>query len=234
MLSGVRGGLAVGDARRLGLLRRGVRLVARHRRDHDAHRAAGNAQGRLRRRACDRLHSPPAAALDILIPPSIILVIYAAIAEQSVPKLFAAGLVPGLVLTALYMVVALAVANVKPHYAPDGESVPLARADRRAARALAVPRAVRRHHRRHLCRHLQPDRGGLDRRRSAPSCSASSAAGWAVATLLRAIENSVATSGVLFVIVIGANLFSFFIVQTQLPDLLADGAQRAESVGDRR
>ena len=44
---------------------------------------------------------------DILIPPSIILVIYAAIAELSVPKLFAAGLIPGLVLTALYMMVAL-------------------------------------------------------------------------------------------------------------------------------
>ena len=39
---------------------------------------------------------------DILIPPSIILVIYAAIAELSLPKLLAAGLVPGLVLTALY------------------------------------------------------------------------------------------------------------------------------------
>ena len=42
---------------------------------------------------------------DILIPPSIILVIYAAIAEQSVPKLFAAGLIPGLVLTLLYIMV---------------------------------------------------------------------------------------------------------------------------------
>ena len=46
-------------------------------------------------------------SLGILIPPSIILVIYAAISEQSVPRLFAAGLVPGLVLTALYMLVAL-------------------------------------------------------------------------------------------------------------------------------
>ena len=41
-------------------------------------------------------------SLGILIPPSIILVIYAAISEESVPRLFAAGLVPGLVLTALY------------------------------------------------------------------------------------------------------------------------------------
>jgi tripartite ATP-independent transporter DctM subunit len=43
--------------------------------------------------------------------------------------------------------------------------------------------------------------------------------------LRRAIENSVIVSGVLFVIVMGANLFSFFIVQTHLPDLLLDTAR---------
>src|SRR6185436_5489989 len=59
---------------------------------------------------------------DILIPPSIILVIYAAIAELSVPKLLAAGLIPGLVLTALYMLVALIVVHVRPDYAPDRDS----------------------------------------------------------------------------------------------------------------
>jgi TRAP-type C4-dicarboxylate transport system permease large subunit len=42
---------------------------------------------------------------------------------------------------------------------------------------------------------------------------------------LRAIENTVVVSGLLFVIVIGANLFSFFIVQTHLPELLLDGAR---------
>jgi TRAP-type C4-dicarboxylate transport system permease large subunit len=59
------------------------------------------------------------AAADILIPPSIILVIYAAIAELSVPRLLAAGLIPGLVLTGLYAMVALAVVHVRPDYAPD-------------------------------------------------------------------------------------------------------------------
>ena len=43
--------------------------------------------------------------------------------------------------------------------------------------------------------------------------------------LVRAIESTVIVSGVLFVIVIGANLFSFFIVQTHLPDLLLEGAK---------
>ena len=46
-----------------------------------------------------------------------------------------------------------------------------------------------------------------------------------VRDVLVAIESTVIVSGVLFVIVIGANLFSFFIVQTHLPDLLLDAAQ---------
>ena len=39
-------------------------------------------------------------------------------AEQTVPKLFAAGLVPGLVLTVLSITVALAVAYARPAYDP--------------------------------------------------------------------------------------------------------------------
>jgi len=44
-------------------------------------------------------------SLGILIPPSIILVIYAIIAEQSVQKLFAAALIPSILLTLFYRVV---------------------------------------------------------------------------------------------------------------------------------
>ena len=56
---------------------------------------------------------------DISIPPSIILVIYAAIAELSVPKPLAAGLIsPGLARIA----VALAVVHVRLDDAPDSEN----------------------------------------------------------------------------------------------------------------
>ncbi|VFR32471.1 TRAP-type C4-dicarboxylate transport system, large permease component [plant metagenome] len=40
-------------------------------------------------------------AIDAIIPPSIPLIIYAAAAQESVPKLYAAGLVPGLVIAAI-------------------------------------------------------------------------------------------------------------------------------------
>ncbi|PKL03432.1 MAG: C4-dicarboxylate ABC transporter permease [Synergistetes bacterium HGW-Synergistetes-2] len=45
--------------------------------------------------------------LGILIPPSIPLILYGAITEESVGKLFIAGVVPGLVLTALFIVYAV-------------------------------------------------------------------------------------------------------------------------------
>lgn len=43
--------------------------------------------------------------------------------------------------------------------------------------------------------------------------------------LLRAIESTVVVSGLLFLIVMGANLFSSFVVQTHMPELLLDGAR---------
>ncbi|MGA0840258.1 MAG: TRAP transporter large permease, partial [Pseudomonadales bacterium] len=44
-----------------------------------------------------------ASTLGLLIPPSIIMIVYGVAAEVSIPKLFAAGLVPGLVLAGLFM-----------------------------------------------------------------------------------------------------------------------------------
>ena len=49
--------------------------------------------------------------------------------------------------------------------------------------------------------------------------------------LLHAIENTVVTSGILFVIIFGANLFSFFMVQSRLPHILADGAHAMDLSG---
>ena len=42
--------------------------------------------------------------------------------------------------------------------------------------------------------------------------------------MLHSIESTITISGILFIIVFGANLFYFFMVQTQLPNLLAEGA----------
>lgn len=46
-----------------------------------------------------------AGTLGILLPPSIVMVVYAAVTETSVGKLFMAGVIPGLLLTLLMMIV---------------------------------------------------------------------------------------------------------------------------------
>lgn len=58
--------------------------------------------------------------LGILIPPSIILVIYAVIAEQSIGKLFMAAFVPGAMAVALYIGVIAMFASIFPDQAPAG------------------------------------------------------------------------------------------------------------------
>src|ERR687897_615623 len=59
-----------------------------------------------------------AGTLGILIPPSVILAIYALVAEQPLPTLFAAALIPGLLLAALYIVVVTIIARVRPAWTP--------------------------------------------------------------------------------------------------------------------
>jgi C4-dicarboxylate transporter DctM subunit len=169
-------------------------------------------------------------SLGILIPPSIILVIYAAIADQSVPRLFAAGLLPGLVLMALYMLVVVIVAHVRKDYAPAGGSATI----RERLAAMRGPWQ--------FLALFTVTIGGIYAGIFSPTEAASVGAFGAIvlgvfgrrlslAALLHGIENTVVTCGLLFVIIFGANLFSFFMVQTQLPTLLAEGAHAANLSG---
>ena len=56
--------------------------------------------------------------LGILIPPSILLIVYGAQAGESVVKLYAGALIPGFLLAALYIVYIIGVAIAKPKLAP--------------------------------------------------------------------------------------------------------------------
>lgn len=56
--------------------------------------------------------------LGILIPPSIITIVYAATAQISVGKMFAAGIVPGMVLSGLYVSYVVIRAMLNPSLAP--------------------------------------------------------------------------------------------------------------------
>ena len=56
--------------------------------------------------------------LGILIPPSVMLIVYAAVAGESIVKLYAAAMLPGFFLTFLYLVYILGWAIINPKIAP--------------------------------------------------------------------------------------------------------------------
>ncbi|WP_298597178.1 TRAP transporter large permease subunit [uncultured Limnohabitans sp.] len=56
--------------------------------------------------------------LGILIPPSVMLIVYGATAGVSVVKLYAGAFFPGLMLATLYVIYVVVIAKIKPHMAP--------------------------------------------------------------------------------------------------------------------
>lgn len=60
--------------------------------------------------------------LGILIPPSIVMILYGALVEANIARLFMAGLIPGIVLAGVFMVyIAIRIA-LNPALAPEGQS----------------------------------------------------------------------------------------------------------------
>ena len=57
-------------------------------------------------------------ALGFLIPPSVLMILYAYLAKESVGALFAAGLIPGLMLAGIYMLYVVVMSMIKPSLAP--------------------------------------------------------------------------------------------------------------------
>jgi tripartite ATP-independent transporter DctM subunit len=66
-----------------------------------------------------------AGTLGILIPPSMGLIIYGLLTEQSVGKLFIAGMIPGILLTFLFIVAVYIVTWIDPKAGPAGPKTPL-------------------------------------------------------------------------------------------------------------
>jgi tripartite ATP-independent transporter DctM subunit len=161
-----------------------------------------------------------AGTLGIIIPPSVILAIYSIVAEQSLPKLFAAALIPGLILAVLYVITVAIVARMRPELMPRTASMPLGER-LRAARgmwklALLFFLAV-------VGIYL-----GWYSPTEAAAVSAFAAIVIAFATghmrwrgLLDAFMETAFATAMLFFIVIGAFIFARFIVLTQFPTALA-------------
>jgi tripartite ATP-independent transporter DctM subunit len=79
--------------------------------------------------------------LGFLIPPSSGFVIYAILTEQSIGKLFIAGILPGILLTALFLVTVAIITHYKPDSGPAGGKIAWAdrlKASRRACGFIAI------------------------------------------------------------------------------------------------
>lgn len=68
------------------------------------------------------------ASLGMLIPPSVLLIVWGVISEQSIGRLFVAGVIPGLVLTAMFFIFIIGFAVLRPAAfgetnAPDAEAI---------------------------------------------------------------------------------------------------------------
>jgi tripartite ATP-independent transporter DctM subunit len=162
--------------------------------------------------------------LGVLIPPSVVLVVYAIIAEQGVPQLFAAALFPGLICAGLHIVVIAAIGWLQPHRLPVSESMPL----RERLRALeGLWKIV-------LLFGIAV--GGIYSGFMSPTEAAAVAAFTAIViafatrtmtvrSLIDALMETAWTTGMLFVIIVGAFLFSYFMVLTQLPNALTGWVQ---------
>ena len=62
-----------------------------------------------------------AGSLGILIPPSTIFIVYSIMTEQSIAKLFMAGVLPGILLSLMFILTIVIWASLKPEIGPKGE-----------------------------------------------------------------------------------------------------------------
>ncbi len=83
----------------------------------------------MRRYGYDRALSTGAVAvggtLGVVIPPSVVMIVIAVQTEQSLLRLFLAGIVPGLLLTVLFLGTVLAMCIRKPALGPPGPATPI-------------------------------------------------------------------------------------------------------------
>ncbi len=159
--------------------------------------------------------------LGILIPPSVILVIYGIMTEQSIGALFAAGIVPGLIATAFYVAAAMVITARHPHYGPPGDRTPWPQrwaALRKVWGVLLLFALV-----------MGGIYGGIFTPTEAAGVGAAGGFLFALVrgalpfrTLVHVLVESARTTAMLFTIVIGAAIFANFLNFTTMPQDLKD------------
>jgi tripartite ATP-independent transporter DctM subunit len=169
--------------------------------------------------------------LGILIPPSVILVIYAILAEQNIVKMFMAALVPGLLAALGYILTVAVYVRVRPDSATAAERIPYAQRFRNLGAtwpvivifALTMGGIVG------DWNWAKPGPQALFTPNEAAAFGATATAlyGLLVGRLsLRgfgdALLETAKASGMIFLILLGAELFKGFLALTRAPDMMAD------------
>ncbi|WP_153769031.1 TRAP transporter large permease [Labrenzia sp. CE80] len=170
----------------------------------------------------DRLSSASIAAggtLGVMIPPSILLIIYGLLTEQSIGKLFSAAIIPGLLATGLYAACVAISVRLNPKLVGEVPSASESSCWKslRKAWPVALMFAV--------------VIGGIQAGIFSPTEAAAVGAAGAVLlalgkgsldrlSLVSAMRETVQLTGMIFFIIIGAALFNFFIETTGMPQYL--------------
>ena len=160
-------------------------------------------------------------SLGILIPPSVIFIVYGIMTEQSIGKLFMAGILPGILLSALFILTIYIWVSINPKMAPSVEKQNFKLKIRSLTGLIEV-----------IILFILV-MGGLFLGIFTPTeAGAVGALGGLVIPLVRrqlswkgfiaAVYSSTQTTCMIFMIVAGATVFGHFLAVTTIPSVLSD------------
>jgi C4-dicarboxylate transporter DctM subunit len=168
----------------------------------------------------DRLATGTVAAggtLGIMIPPSTVMVIYGILTEQPIGTLFVAGILPGLLLSGLFLLTIYILTVRNPALGPPGPRFSI----RERISALRAIAGI-------LCLFILVV-GGLYTGWFTPSEAAGIGASGALiimffkgclkrVNLLASLKETTLTTAMIFLVLIGANIFGYFLAVSQVPE----------------
>lgn len=157
--------------------------------------------------------------LGILIPPSVVLIIYGLITESDISKLFIAGIIPGLLGVVFYILAIAVITRIKPELAPKADNKePFERKEKIGVAAVVGLFLLI----------MVGIYGGFFTPTEAAGIGAGAAflislfmTGFQPRKLFEACVESARATAMIFTIVIGAEIFSNFVNFAGLPDGLA-------------
>ena len=160
-------------------------------------------------------------SIGILIPPSIAFIIYAGLTEESIGKLFIAGIIPGIMEAVFYMITIYILCKVKPELGPPGPSSTL----KEKILSLKDTWGI-------LVLFILV-MGGIYGGIFTPTEAAGVGAFGAIVLgfikkklnrqkILTALADASKNTAMLLLMLVGAHVFSYFLTMTQIPFMLSD------------